>query len=101
MADRTQVCICVWKVDSFPRRTLLAAGTVCIAGGLAVLTVGFALHEDGPAVWISVPAMALIAAAYSFSFGPLCWLVTGTWPYNRPCAQQYVGKSQSCMVISG
>ena len=22
-------------------------------------------------------------------------------PYHRPCAQQYVGKSQSCMVISG
>ena len=23
----------------------------------------------------------------------------GAWPsYNRPCAQQYVGKSQSCMV---
>ena len=22
-------------------------------------------------------------------------------PYNLPCAQQYVGKSQSCMVISG
>ena len=26
---------------------------------------------------------------------------TGAWPYNRSCAQQYVGKSQSCMVISG
>ena len=26
---------------------------------------------------------------------------TGAWPYNRPCAQQYVCKSQSCMVISG
>ena len=25
----------------------------------------------------------------------------GAWQYNRPCAQQYVGKSQSCMVISG
>ena len=25
---------------------------------------------------------------------------TGAWPYNRPCAQQYVDKSQSCMVIS-
>ena len=23
---------------------------------------------------------------------------TGAWPYNRPCAQQYVGKSQSCML---
>ena len=27
--------------------------------------------------------------------------LVGAWPYNRPCAQQYVGKSQSCMVISG
>ena len=26
---------------------------------------------------------------------------TGAWPYNRPCAQQYVGKYQSCMVTSG
>ena len=26
---------------------------------------------------------------------------TGAWQYNRPRAQQYVGKSQSCMVISG
>ena len=26
---------------------------------------------------------------------------TGACPYNRPCAQQYVGKSQSCMVVSG
>ena len=26
---------------------------------------------------------------------------TGVCEYNRPCAQQYVGKSQSCMVISG
>ena len=26
---------------------------------------------------------------------------TGACPYNRPCAQQYVGKSQSCIVISG
>ena len=29
------------------------------------------------------------------------YIATGAWPYNRPCAQQYVGKSQSCMVISG
>ena len=28
-------------------------------------------------------------------------ITTGACPYNRPCAQQYVGKSQSCMVISG
>ena len=28
-------------------------------------------------------------------------LLTGACTINRPCAQQYVGKSQSCMVISG
>eukprot|EP01048_Picozoa_sp_COSAG05_P008921 COSAG05_NODE_704_length_7857_cov_2.807038_4_plen_227_part_00 len=26
---------------------------------------------------------------------------TDACPYNRPCAQQYVGKSQPCMVVSG
>eukprot|EP01048_Picozoa_sp_COSAG05_P003916 COSAG05_NODE_193_length_14574_cov_23.070812_4_plen_1690_part_00 len=26
---------------------------------------------------------------------------TGAWQYNLPCAQQYVGKIQSCMVIIG
>eukprot|EP01048_Picozoa_sp_COSAG05_P007392 COSAG05_NODE_520_length_9047_cov_2.500224_8_plen_102_part_00 len=26
---------------------------------------------------------------------------TGAWQFNRPCAQTYVGKSESCMVISG
>ena len=26
---------------------------------------------------------------------------TGACTINRPCAQQYVGKSQSCMLISG
>ena len=31
---------------------------------------------------------------------PCRWL-SGACTINRPCAQQYVGKSQSCMVISG
>eukprot|EP01048_Picozoa_sp_COSAG05_P018566 COSAG05_NODE_2735_length_2712_cov_2.337543_4_plen_98_part_00 len=29
---------------------------------------------------------------------PVC-VCTGAWQYKRPCAQQYVGKSQSCVVI--
>ena len=37
----------------------------------------------------------LLAAAPEFSSR------LGAWPYNRPCAQQYVGKYQSCMVRSG
>ena len=45
-----QVCVCVWKVDHFPRRAMLCAGTICIAFGLGVLTIGFAMHENGPAV---------------------------------------------------
>ena len=28
-------------------------------------------------------------------------VATGAWPYNRPCAHQYVGKYQSCMVENG
>ena len=75
MADRMQVCICVWKVDSFPRRTLLGAGTVCIAGGLAVLTVGFALHEDGPAVWISVSQTRATKNTNVYENLSLAWLM--------------------------
>ena len=26
---------------------------------------------------------------------------SGAWQYNRPCAQEYVGKYQSCVVTSG
>ena len=36
---------------------------------------------------------------YSFRLGDVN--LTGACPYNRPCAQKFVGKSQSCMVISG
>ena len=32
---------------------------------------------------------------------PLASFRTGACTINRPCAQQCVGKSQSCMVISG
>ena len=51
----------------------------------------------GLIVWISrcaPPRKGVFAA-------PLPRSCPGAWPYNRPCAQQYVGKSQSCMVISG
>eukprot|EP01048_Picozoa_sp_COSAG05_P008622 COSAG05_NODE_665_length_8009_cov_156.415929_6_plen_499_part_00 len=32
---------------------------------------------------------------------PVAANYTGAWQYNRPCAQQYVGKYQLCMVTSG
>ena len=38
---------------------------------------------------------------YSLTVRPPYPLHTGACTINRPCAQEYVGKSQSCMVISG
>ena len=40
------------------------------------------------------------APIVSANSGTQCGTV-GACTLNRPCAQQYVGKSQSCMVISG
>ena len=37
----------------------------------------------------------------SLTHWELLWGKYGAWPYNRPCAQQYAGKSLPCMVVSG
>ena len=52
------------------------------------------LHRPGPAR----PMQAVFNFKWS-TMGDL--LHTGACTINRICAQQYVGKSQSCMVISG
>ena len=41
--------------------------------------------------WLSARRVVAAAAVVN-------GLSTGAWPYNRPCAHQYVCKSQSCMV---
>ena len=46
-------------------------------------------------------AKQLRAGAWACEGATCLTELTGAWPYNHPCAQQYVGKSQSCMVISG
>ena len=47
---------------------------------------------------VSLSVVSSIVELVGEVFGPP---PTGACPYNRPCAQEYVGKSQSCMVISG
>ena len=42
-----------------------------------------------------------VVAGLEVSKSQLCTQLTGACTINRPCAQQYVGNSQSCMVISG
>ena len=70
------VAIAVWKVEHISRRKLLALGSAGIALGLAVLTWGYAYYDEHPPPVVAIGAMALIAASYSFSYGPLNWLIT-------------------------
>ena len=50
---------------------------------------------------LSSPTSSSRTEAANDAVAKLLAQATGAWPYNRPCAHQYVGKSQSCMVISG
>lgn len=70
------VCIAVWKVEEINRRTLLAAGTITMAVALAVLSWSYWYYEESPPPFLAIGSMAVIAAAYSFSYGPLNWLIT-------------------------
>ena len=77
----------------------------------ARLHPAMAVSASAPAAAaVPAPAAAVTAAAAAekgdyrsdqIEGGPSAEASTGACPYNRPCAQQYVGKSQACMVISG
>ena len=68
-----------------PGRALLEASPPMMEALRALASGGGALTKDGR----QSAQLALVA------------IETGAFPYNRPCAEQYIGKSQSCMVISG
>ena len=76
----------VFAVDA---NTYFARPSPSLAEGAAL--VALCAYANEPAV------VTALENEIGFSLPP----ATGAWPYNRPCAQQYVGKSQSCMVISG
>ena len=52
--------------------------------------VSTALSKAGRVIFVSGLTLGLTNAGLTFC--------TGACGYNRPCAHQYVGKSQSCMV---
>eukprot|EP01052_Picozoa_sp_SAG31_P023190 SAG31_NODE_1894_length_6965_cov_26.137198_9_plen_227_part_00 len=68
------VAFCVWKVDEMPRRALLFVGTALMAA--ALFGLGFTYSHGDPDAFVAISCMCVIAAAYSISFGPLCWLIT-------------------------
>ena len=57
-----------------PRRSLLMFGTALTAVALLGLSVTYADGDPDP--FTAIVCMCVIAAAYSISFGPLCWLIT-------------------------
>ena len=69
------------------------------------------IHAALPNIWLRLCGVALTMGIGSAACDTAIkshlsahWLGetdTGACPYNRPCAQQYIGKYQSCMVISG
>ena len=62
---------------------------------------GHAFSRTGLGNWTLSPAEPF-SFNLTYDDGTTGLLSTrGAWPYNRPCAQQYVGKSQSCMFIIG
>ncbi len=67
--------IAIWKVDSFGRRPLLLIGV----SGACLSLVGAALlfpMADVPNLWKLVPLLTY-CACFSFSYGPVCWVVIG------------------------
>jgi hypothetical protein len=55
---------------------LLFLRSITMAVALAVLSWSYWYYEESPPPFLAIGSMAVIAAAYSFSYGPLNWLIT-------------------------
>jgi sugar porter (SP) family MFS transporter len=64
-------------VDSVGRRPLLIGGALVMGASMA--TLGFVFHSGAPATsmesTVAVAALAVFKAAFSFSWGPLVWVM--------------------------
>ncbi len=67
--------IAIWKVDSFGRRPLLLIG---VTGAFVSLSAAAILFSS-PAVPNAIKLIPLLTycACFSFSYGPVCWVVIG------------------------
>ena len=104
----------VSKLPSIWKQTV--HGGCCFRGGLAcVLSLQWGIHRQNaphPAdlgnnlTRVAIPDQQH-GLAQDIKIRTSCCIrdnslhvCTGAWQYNRPCAPKYVGKFQSCMVIS-
>jgi SP family arabinose:H+ symporter-like MFS transporter len=67
--------VAIWKVDSFGRRPLLLVGVSGVFVSLAAAAALFAMPGVDNA-WKLVPLL-FFCACFSFSYGPVCWVVIG------------------------
>ena len=50
--------------------------SVIMAVGTGVLSWSFWHYDESPPPFLAIGGMATVAGAYSFSYGPLNWLIT-------------------------
>ena len=67
--------LAIWKVDSFGRRPLLLIGVSGACLSLAACAVVFG-SPDVPN-WLQLVPLLTFCACFSFSYGPVCWVVIG------------------------
>lgn len=71
----------IWKIEQFGRRNLLLLGLGIMAFSLLLLTVAYSSSDDEyynmttTTKVIATAAVFGVAAGFSFSFGPLTWLL--------------------------
>ena len=83
--------------------------TVVLSRAFAGLTKDHYSFGTADATLNYISAIGASAGAQAFAYHgvnghdslTMSFMAKGACTINRPCAQQYVGKSQSCMVISG
>ena len=96
MSSQTSACLnCGGPPQESPQMYKTPAGKyiVLLAGATC-----FGVPQPNGGSWSGDYPVGLASARWG---GTGIFVYIGAWPYNRPCVQQYVGKSQSCMVISG
>jgi len=67
--------LAIWKIDTFGRRPLLLAGA--IGASLSLFACAFAFSAADVPDWAKLAPLLAFCACFSFSFGPVCWVVIG------------------------
>ena len=73
-------CSVIWKIEHFGRRNLLLLGLCIMAISLFLLTIAYTSIDEYYGMttmskWIATIGVFGVAAGFSFSFGPLTWLL--------------------------